>query len=63
MRPKRSIRRSAVRGLTKGGDVAARAAISLTKREEMNWQRSDAIRKTVSMLRVRRAFIPAIWNA
>ena len=38
-------------------------AISLTKRDEMNWCRSLAIRKIVSIRWSSRAFIPAIWNS
>src|SRR5437764_846638 len=40
-----------------------KAPISFTKREEMNWKRSEAIRNTVSIFGLRRAFIPAIWNS
>src|SRR5262245_14187873 len=37
--------------------------ISFTKREEMNWLRSEAIRNTVSISGLRRAFMPVIWNS
>ena len=29
----------------------------------MNWLRSEAIRNTVSMSGLRRAFMPVIWNS
>ena len=55
-------RRSAVsyRALTKCETSPPSCPISLTKREEMNWKRSEAMRKTVSTAGLRRLFMPAI---
>src|ERR1700730_4854898 len=62
-RPKRSASRTATRGLTNGDTSPPSWPISLTKREEMNWYLSLAIKNTVSTLELRRLFMPAIWNS
>jgi len=47
--PTRAFKRSATKGETNGATSPPRDAISLTKREAMNWCLFDAMRNTVSI--------------
>ena len=56
-------RRWATRSGTKLAKSPPSKATSLTRRDEMNVWRSEAMRKTVSTPGSMRAFMPAIWNS
>src|SRR5690606_11406169 len=58
-----ALRSAATRGETKGVTSPTSMAISLTRREAMNWCLSDAMRQTVSMSGASLAFMLAIWNS